>query len=75
MRRTWAVTIGFILFVLGLLSLILKLCGMQFIFMRVFQNVLGSYSSLAYLIMCLGGLMVVAIALDRTKLPPTEENV
>lgn len=71
MGRTWAVSLGFILFVIGLLSLILKLSGMQFIFMRIFQNLFGSYSTLLYAILCLGGLMIVVIALDRTR-PPVE---
>ena len=74
MRQTWAVTIGFILFVLGLLSMILKLCGMQFMFMRVFQNTLGAYSTLAYLIMCLGGLMTVVITLNKTRMPDGIDN-
>lgn len=67
MRKTWIVSIGFILFIMGILSMILKLCGMQFIFMRPFQNFFGSWSFLAYLIITLAGFMMVYIAFDTTR--------
>ena len=67
MNRTWTVTIGFALFVIGLLSMILKLVGMQFVFMRIFQQVFGSMTFVVYLVLCLGGILTVFLSFDSTK--------
>lgn len=71
--RKWTVPLGFILFVIGLLSMILKMTGMQFIFMRVFQNTLGKYSFIAYLLLCIVGFMMVYTAFDRTERNPDNQ--
>jgi hypothetical protein len=67
MNRTWTVSLGFLFFVIGLISMILKLVGMQFVFMRYIQDVLGNWTIMFYLLMCLGGFIMVFLSIDQTK--------
>jgi|GEM_PF-1566973 len=69
MSKPFRVLIGFLFFFLGFLSLILKACGMQFIFMSFVQNALEEWSTLVYVLLFLGGFMMIAISTSKTRIP------
>ena len=65
-RNPWLTLIGFILFTLGLLSLILKIVGMQFIFLSFIQDIFGNGSFIVFLVIMLMGFIIFYLSSSPT---------
>ncbi len=57
--------LGFLAFLLGILSLILNLVGMRFIFLRFIDRLPGIWAIIIQVILIFGGMIVFYLASQR----------
>ncbi len=62
MNKTVAMSIGFILFIVGMLAVVLSLVGVQLSFLVWLDNISTLFGFVAKLLMVIGGIVIIVLA-------------
>lgn len=62
MKKTWLLVVGFVLFVLGITSLVMMLVGVRWAFLTFIDSAGGLFGFVVRLLMIVGGVICVVFA-------------